>query len=42
MFAKSITPEEIEKLDFASFKGEIHVIDQPGKEFDNAGKTDRS
>jgi len=36
MFVKSISPEEIEKLDFASFKGDIHVIDKPGKEFDNA------
>ena len=36
MFVKSVLPEDIEKLDFASFKGEIHVIDKPGKEFDNA------
>ncbi len=36
MFASSIDPEEIEKLPKASFAGEIHVIDKPGKELDDA------
>ncbi len=36
MFVSSIAPEEIEKLPKASFAGEIHVIDKPGKELDDA------
>jgi ribonuclease D len=36
MYAKSITPEEIDKLELQSFPGEICVIDKPGKEFDDA------
>lgn len=36
MFANSISTEEIEKLEKASFNGEIIVIDKPGKELDNA------
>ena len=36
MFVSSIAPEEIEKLPKASFPGEIHVIDKPGKEMDSA------
>lgn len=36
MFANSISTEEIEKLEKASFNGEIIVIDRPGKELDNA------
>lgn len=38
MFAKSIVSEEIEKLEKASFAGEIHVIETLGKEFDDAVK----
>ncbi len=36
MFVNSITPEEIEKLPKASFKGDIYVIDKPGGEMDAA------
>ena len=36
MFASKIKPEEIEKLDLASFNGETHIIDSLDKEFDNA------
>lgn len=36
MFAKTISAEEIEKLEKASFDGEIVVIDRPGKKLDNA------
>lgn len=36
MFVESIAPDLIEKLPKASFDGEIHVIDKPGKEMDNA------
>lgn len=36
MYSISVTPEEIDKLSFASFPGEIHVIDSIGSEFDAA------
>lgn len=36
MFVSNIKPEEIEKLDLASFNGETHIIDSLDKEFDNA------
>ena len=36
MFVIKIKPEEIEKLDLASFNGETHIIDSLDKEFDNA------
>lgn len=36
MYKSSILPEEIEKLELASFAGDINVIDTAGKAFDNA------
>ena len=36
MFSESITPKEIEKLDYASFPGKIYVIDSVGSEFNRA------
>lgn len=36
MFIKSIEPEALEKLELASFPGEIVVIDKPGPEFNKA------
>ena len=36
MYIKSITPEGIEKLDYASFPGKIIVIDSVGAEFNRA------
>lgn len=36
MFIESITPAELEKLDFASFQGKIIVIDSVGAEFNRA------
>ena len=36
MFKESITPQEIEKLEYASFPGKIHVIDSVGAEFNRA------
>ena len=36
MFAESIAPELIEKLDYASFPGKIKVIDSVGAEFNRA------
>ena len=36
MFIESITPEQIEKLEYASFPGKIHVIDNVGAEFNRA------
>jgi len=36
MFKITITPEEIEKLELASFPGQIHVISHPGLEFSRA------
>lgn len=36
MFVNSITPQEIEKLEYASFPGKIHVIDSVGAEFNRA------
>lgn len=36
MYKKTISPEEIDKLPFASFPGEIHVIDALGPEYDAA------
>lgn len=36
MFIESITPKEMEKLDFASFPGKIYVIDSVGAEFNRA------
>ena len=36
MYNESITPKEMEKLDFASFPGKIYVIDSVGAEFNRA------
>lgn len=36
MFIESITPQEIEKMEFASFPGKIIVIDSVGAEFNRA------
>lgn len=36
MFKKSITPEEIQKLDYINFPGKIYVIDSVGAEFNRA------
>lgn len=36
MFKESVTPQEIEKLDYASFPGKIYVIDSVGAEFNRA------
>ena len=36
MFSESITPKEMEKLDYASFPGKIYVIDSVGAEFNRA------
>ena len=36
MYIESITPEQLDKLDFASFPGKIHVIDNVGAEFNKA------
>ena len=36
MFDESITPKEMEKMDFASFPGKIYVIDSVGAEFNRA------
>lgn len=36
MFIETITPSEIEKLEFASFPGQIQVIDSLGKDFSRA------
>lgn len=36
MYIESITPEQLDKLDFASFPGKIHVIDSVGAEFNKA------
>ncbi|MBQ2875102.1 MAG: 3'-5' exonuclease domain-containing protein 2, partial [Bacteroidales bacterium] len=36
MYIESITPEGIEKLDYASFPGKIVVIDSVGAEFNRA------
>lgn len=36
MYIESITPQEIEKLEYASFPGKIHVIDAVGAEFNRA------
>jgi hypothetical protein len=36
MFQISISPEEIGRLELASFPGEIHVIDSLGEEFGKA------
>lgn len=36
MFVESITPQELEKLEFASFPGKIIVIDSVGAEFNRA------
>lgn len=36
MFAESVTPQEIEKLEYASFPGKIYVIDSVGAEFNRA------
>ena len=36
MFCESISPEEIQKLDYASFEGKIYVIDSVGAEFNRA------
>lgn len=36
MFIESIKPEQIEKLEYASFPGKIHVIDSVGAEFNRA------
>ena len=36
MFKESITPKELEALEFASFPGKIIVIDSVGAEFNRA------
>ena len=36
MFKECITPQEIEKLEYASFPGKIYVIDSVGAEFNRA------
>lgn len=36
MYSESITPGEMEKLEFASFPGKIYVIDSVGAEFNRA------
>lgn len=36
MYSESITPQEMEKLEFASFAGKIYVIDSVGAEFNRA------
>ena len=36
MFKESIAPQEIEKLEYASFPGKIYVIDSVGAEFNRA------
>ena len=36
MFQITISPEEIGRLELASFPGEIHVIDSVGEDFDKA------
>lgn len=36
MFIESIKPEQIEKLEYDSFPGKIHVIDSVGAEFNRA------
>lgn len=36
MFKESVTPQEIEKLEYASFPGKIYVIDSVGAEFNRA------
>lgn len=36
MYIESITHEQLDKLDFASFPGKIHVIDSVGAEFNKA------
>ena len=36
MFIESITPQELEKLEFASFPGRIIVVDSVGAEFNRA------
>lgn len=36
MYSESITPDEIQKLEYASFPGKIYVIDSVGAEFNRA------
>ena len=36
MFIESIKPEQIEKLEYASFPGKIIVVDSVGAEFNRA------
>lgn len=36
MFKESVNPQEIEKLEYASFPGKIYVIDSVGAEFNRA------
>lgn len=36
MFKECVTPQEIEKLEYASFPGKIYVIDSVGAEFNRA------
>ena len=36
MYIESITPEVLEKLEYASFPGKIFVIDSVGAEFNRA------
>ena len=36
MFSESITPDEIQKLEYASFPGKIYIIDSVGTEFNRA------
>ena len=36
MYIESITPKELEKLEYASFPGKIQVIDSVGADFNRA------
>ena len=36
MFVESVTPDDIQKLEYASFPGKIYVIDSVGSEFNRA------
>lgn len=36
MFRESITPNDLEKLEYVSFPGKIHIIDSVGAEFNRA------
>ena len=36
MYKESITPDEIQKLEYTSFPGKIYIIDSVGAEFNRA------